>query len=468
MNASRVHHVPERILVEHDQIGLVAGRHLAEVVAAHEPRPAGGRRRQDLAWREPRFAHELELTEERRAVRRADVAGIGARRHGHAGVVEPLQVAHRGGVRRHGGGLLNALADALGHEGVGQGAQVGERADHVLLPEAVLGEGQVQLLGERLAVALPHHEGRGVEHVVFFQELYEALVHRLVEHAVDQNVGPGLNGSAGRFELRGVHSHSLPGGVRLVDRRLHDGAVVGGRLPNDVPDLDEVHPGLDLLAHFLPGGLGRGDLEDGRITLVQPGSLDAGDERARRDDGRSPRSGVGSGAHVEVPHGPAHVHHARDPAAQVAAEGIGQSLLYPLQLLGVGPCRPQIEHVGPRVEAAALKEVHMSVHEARDHVLSVHLVHRRAVRHRHLARRPDRRNAIALDQDRRVRDDGRVGGVDGRRANQGGRVRRSGGLGHNGPHSDDAKESEEASESSHGQADSLGTGDGLQKRRHCR
>jgi hypothetical protein len=130
------------------------------------------------------------------------------------------------------------------------------------LPEAVLGGRQVELLGERLAVALAHHERWDVAHVVLPEEAHEGVVHRLVGYAVDEDVGPGLHSGAGRLQLRRVHCHPLPGGVRLVDRRLHDRTISRGCVvrPHDVPDLDEVDPGLDLLAHLLPRGLGLSDL----------------------------------------------------------------------------------------------------------------------------------------------------------------------------------------------------------------
>ena len=115
-----------------------------------------------------------------------------------------------------------------------------------------------------------------------FQQLHERVVDRLVDDAVDKNVGAFFHGGAGRFQFGGVNGHANFVGVTLANGRANDRPKRVDRmiLIDDVPDFNEIWILRRQFADELPRLIGSIDFDDRRITQVELLAGHTGNQRS--------------------------------------------------------------------------------------------------------------------------------------------------------------------------------------------
>ena len=278
-----------------DEVGEVAGLQRPYPFQAQAGRGVAGRGDDRLHRRQARFHHQGELAVLEVALEAGGGAGVGPHRNPHPGVVERLDVAHRGRELRLVGLRAAAVADAL------LPLRSLQRGDHLRI-----GVPQEERIVEPLRPLLVDvgrdlaHQGRADADAAVGQQVDQFLVDVEVADAVGDEVGAGLQQPLGVVEVvevRGQLQAALVGRVddRPVDFRRH---LLGGAEVVVDPDLDEVDVHVGRRVHPLRrllGGVG----DDDRTGHAQPRVGQAGTLAvAHRDALGAVAAETGDGGHA--------------------------------------------------------------------------------------------------------------------------------------------------------------------------
>ncbi len=272
---------------------------------------------------------------------------------------------------------------------------------------------------KRPAVALEDDQRRAQDDTAVLQQFHKRVVHRLVDHAVDQNVGAFFNRCACGFQFRCMHHHPNLAGVTFLNgrsrnrtKRLHRMILV-----DDVPNFYKVRFLFSQFAHELARSFWTIDFHDRRIAQIEFFARHAREERACRRHAWRFRRRARFFADFEIPHRPAVIDHAGDSASQITREHVIQVRFHPCDFLPVRSHAAQIGDVRPGKQIARLKEVNVRVDVTWQNELAG-AIDLFSERRRVLFANRDALNLVAVDHDRRVRCHFAVCRINHRRADQ--------------------------------------------------
>lgn len=168
---------------------------------------------------------------------------------------------------------------------------------------------------------------------------------------------------------------------------------------NDVPDFDIIRMLRGQFGNELTAFLRRLDFDDRRIAKVQLRTGDAGNKRAGYGYARRSGGGTGLFSHLEIPERAADIDDTRNPAAEIAREGVFQVRFDPGHLLSIRAHFRQVDDIRPGKKIGGLEKVNMGVDVPRKNKLAAAIDPPRVARNFNFVRRPGRDNLFAVDQD---------------------------------------------------------------------